>query len=320
MELFFLILLAAAAALLAWGLSRAVVTRGGARDRLAERLTGDGKIYRPAGEEERSIVIQATDVTALAKALARQSFFQKVQRQLSVVFPRASLSKFVAFAGVAGLLAGAFTVPLFDSMPVSLCVAAIVTYIPFFFLSTKFSKRNKIMSDQLPEALDFLARILRAGHSLSTGLQMMGTELPEPLAAEFRRCYDQHSLGQPLEDCLRDMATRFDSTEFAFFVTAVLIQRQTGGDLAVVLGNISGTIRSRMRLAGFLRAKTAEGRFTGYILVGFPMLMFAVAYSLNPGYAGKLLHTDTGQKLLATAIALQIIGLVAIRKLTTVRV
>ncbi len=275
MELFFLILLATAAALLAWGLSRAVVTRSGVRDRLTERLTGDGKIYRPAGESERSIVIQATDVTALAKALARQSFFQKVQRQLSVVFPRASLSKFVLFSAVAGLVAGAATVPVLNSVPVAACAIGVVGYIPFFLLSAKFSKRNKIMSDQLPEALDFLARILRAGHSLSTGLQMMGTELPDPLAAEFRRCYDQHSLGQPLEDCLRDMATRFDSTEFAFFVTAVLIQRTTGGDLAVVLGNISGTIRSRMRLAGFLRAKTAEGRFTGYILVGFPMLMFA---------------------------------------------
>src|SRR5437763_13379614 len=98
------------------------------------------------------------------------------------------------------------------------------------------------MSDQLPEALDFLARILRAGHSLTTGLQMMGTELPDPLAQEFRRCYDQHSLGQPLEDCLREMAARIESTEFQFFVTAVLIQRNTGGDLSQVLNNISSTI------------------------------------------------------------------------------
>src|SRR5205085_6835476 len=102
---------------------------------------------------------------------------------------------------------------------------------------------------------------------LSTGLQMMGEELPAPLAAEFRRCYDQHSLGTPLEDALKDMATHIESTDFAFFVTAVLIQRQTGGDLAEVLGNISKMIRGRLRLLQQVKAKTAEGRFTGYIMV-----------------------------------------------------
>jgi tight adherence protein B len=319
MEQFFPILLAATVALFAWALSHLFVNRGSVRNRVSERLSGDGKVYRPAGQE-RSIVIQPSDVTALAKALARQSYFQKVQRRLSVVFPSASLSKFVLLSGIGGIVTVVVTIPIVNSIPVACCIGALVLYAPFFLLANKVAKRNKLMSDQLPEALDFLARILRAGHSLSTGLQMMGTELPDPLATEFRRCYDQHSLGQPLEDCLRDMAQRFDSTEFAFFVTAVLIQRQTGGDLAIVLGNISGTVRSRMRLAGFLRAKTAEGRFTGYILVGFPLLMFAVAYSLNPDYAGKLLHTETGQKLLATAITLQITGLIAIRKLTQVKV
>jgi tight adherence protein B len=149
---------------------------------------------------------------------------------------------------------------------------------------------------------------------------MMGSELPDPLAAEFRRCYDQHSLGQPLEDCLREMAVRVESTEFQFFVTAVLIQRQTGGDLSTVLGNISATVRGRIRLAGFVKAKTAEGRFTGYILVAFPFLMFMVANALNPDYAGKLLHTDTGQKLLGTAVVLQGLGLFFIRKLTQLKV
>src|ERR1700704_3534070 len=144
MEFFFLILLAAAAALFAWSLSRAVVTRGGVRDRLAERLTGDGKVYRPPGEE-RSIVIEATDVTALAKALARQSFFQKVQRQLAVVFPGASLSKFVFLAGIVGVVAATIVMFMFNSIPAASCAGAVVAYIPFFLLAAKFGKRNKIM-------------------------------------------------------------------------------------------------------------------------------------------------------------------------------
>jgi tight adherence protein B len=149
---------------------------------------------------------------------------------------------------------------------------------------------------------------------------MMAEELPAPLAAEFRRCYDQHSLGQALEDAMKEMARRIESTDFAFFVTAVLIQRQTGGDLSQVLGNISGMIRQRIRLQQYVKAKTAEGRFTGYILVAFPILMFFIAYSMNPDYGQILLHTSQGLTMLGIAVGLVIAGLVAIRKITTVKV
>src|SRR5207237_6110404 len=139
-------------------------------------------------------------------------------------------------------------------------------------------------------------------HSLSTGLSMMGEELPQPLSGEFRRCYDQHSLGQPLDECMREMARRIESTDFAFFVTAVLIQRTTGGDLSEVLGNISGMIRQRIRLAQSVKAKTAEGRFTGYILVALPAILLGIAYMLNPQYAGVLFKTSSGLKMLGVAV------------------
>jgi tight adherence protein B len=172
----------------------------------------------------------------------------------------------------------------------------------------------------LPEALDFLSRVLRSGHSFSTGLQMMGEELPQPLAGEFRRAYDQHSLGLSVEESLKDMAKRIESTDFAFFITAVLIQRQTGGDLSEVLGNISGMIRQRIRLEQHVKAKTAEGRFTGYILSAFPAVMFVLSYMLNPDYAGVLIRTNTGLTLLGVALGLELMGLYFIKKLTTVRV
>lgn len=114
----------------------------------------------------------------------------------------------------------------------ALGVGLAATYLPLAVLNARRNRRQRQLSMQLPEALDFLSRVLRAGHSFSTGLQMLGDELPQPLAAEFRRAYNQHSLGQTLEDCLKDMARRIESTDFAFFVTAVLIQRQTGGDLS----------------------------------------------------------------------------------------
>jgi tight adherence protein B len=148
----------------------------------------------------------------------------------------------------------------------------------------------------------------------------MGEELPQPIGLEFRRCYDQHSLGQPLEECLKTMASRIESTDFAFFITAVLIQRQSGGDLSEVLRNISGMIRQRIRLQQHVKAKTAEGRFTGYILVAFPAVMFCIAYVMNPAYAGILVHTTTGLELLGTAFGLSMLGLFAIRQITTVKV
>src|SRR6185369_7769124 len=155
-------------------------------------------------------------------------------------------------------------------------------YLPFFLLSNKRNRRIRALNDQLPEALDFLSRALKAGHSLSTGVQMMADELPDPLAAEFRQCYDQHSLGQSLDDALKDTSARIESTDFAFFITAVLIQRQTGGDLSEVLRNISSMIRQRIRLGQQVKAKTAEGRFTGYIMVAFPLVMFFIASALSP--------------------------------------
>jgi tight adherence protein B len=192
--------------------------------------------------------------------------------------------------------------------------------LPFFILNSKRSRRQRMIADQLPETLDFLSRILKAGHSLTTGIQMVADELPMPLSGEFRRCYDQHSLGQPLEESFKEMASRIESPDFAFLITAILIQRQTGGDLSEVLGNISGMIRARIRLAQQVKSKTAEGRFTGYILVAFPAAMFLIMYGMNPEYTAIMYQTTKGLCLLGVAVGLQVMGLLAIRKITKIRV
>ena len=235
-------------------------------------------------------------------------------------FPELPLVRFAGIVTAFGIITLAVTWLIADSAIIGALAGLAAAYIPFFVINSRRAKRQKMIADQIPESLDFLSRILRAGHSLTTGLQMMGEELAQPIASEFRRCYGQHSLGSSLEDCLKDMATRIESTDFAFFITAVLIQRQTGGDLSEVLTNISGMIRQRIRLQAHVKAKTAEGRFTGYILAGFPAVMFVVAWVMNPAYAGVLLHTSKGMMMLSTAFGLQMLGLWAIRKLTTVKV
>ncbi len=314
------VLIALVAALFVWGIVCLVQAWTDTdRKKLAERLTGDD---RPgmSFDARRSIVIAQMRSSGLPDGIAKIRVLQWLHRRVTQAFPDWSLVKFLAITFGLAVVLGATGWLLADSPIIGLVGVVAGTYAPFFVITSRRTRRQQTLANQIPEALDFLARILRAGHSLTTGLQMMGEELPAPIGTEFRRCYDQHSLGQPLEESLKEMAARVESTDFAFFVTAVLIQRQTGGDLAEVLTNISGMIRQRIRLQQHVKAKTAEGRFTGYILVAFPAVMFVLAWYLNPNYAGVLLHTTTGMELLGTAFGLQMLGLFAIRKLTTVKV
>lgn len=313
-------IIAAVTGLFAWGVVCLIQgMTDGEKRKLAERLGSDERMDT-AANTRRSIITQQMEASGLPPGMAAMPIFQGLNRLLIQAFPDWSLLRFLYIVG--GVSVGSLFVvwAVSDSVIMGLIAAGIGAYLPFFTVSSKRSKRQKLIANQIPDCLDFLSRILRAGHSLTTGLQMMGEELPAPIGLEFRRCYDQHSLGQPLEECLKTMASRIESTDFAFFITAVLIQRQSGGDLSEVLRNISGMIRQRIRLQQHVKAKTAEGRFTGYILVAFPAVMFCVAYVMNPAYAGILIHTTTGLELLGTAFGLSMLGLFAIRQITTVKV
>ncbi len=306
-------LIATAVALAAYAVAQLATGGAGEKRKLKQRLTAETQI-------ENAFIARSVVLETEEKGLASWPIFQNLNRQLTIAYPNMTLERFLFQAVILGIVMALVIGGLSGSWVVTLVALGFGIYVPFFLLMNKRAKRQRMMADQLPEALDFLSRVLRAGHSLSTGLQMMGEELPQPIAVEFTRCYHQHSLGQPLEDCLKEMSRRVDSTDFAFFVTAVLIQRQTGGDLSEVLNNISGMIRQRIRLQANVKAKTAEGRFTGYVLVAFPLVMFLLSNAINPEYAGVLLRTGTGIMMLCIAGVMMMIGLLAIRKITTVRV
>jgi tight adherence protein B len=197
---------------------------------------------------------------------------------------------------------------------------AVVGIVPVLIVRAKLEQRERVLSEQLVDAMDFMARVMRAGHSLATALQMSADELPEPIAGEFRRAHDQHALGIAMEDALMTMATRMDLTDFNFFVTSVIIQRQTGGDLAEILDNISAMIRSRSRLQQQVKALTSEGRATGYVLAALPVGMFVLLEFINPAYAGQLLFTAMGRMMLGLAIGLLLIGLYLIKRIVTIKV
>lgn len=316
--LLFPIVVSLAVAALGWFLTQLTFDLlRGERKKIAQRLTSEyGDVY---AAQRRSILLQM-EASGFSGTLARMAFFQKLYRNLIQAFPHVTLTQFLGVAGVLAVVSFLLGTVVFDSLLIGLAAGAGGGYLPFMILANRRARRQRAITEQLPEALDFLGRVLRSGHSLSTGFQMISEELPQPLAGEFRRCYDQHSLGQPMEEALKDMAARIESTDFAFFVTTVLIQRQTGGDLSEVLGNISAMIRQRVKLAMSVKSKTAEGRFTGYILTAFPAVMFVLTYVLNPQYAAGMLHSSTGLMMLGAAVGLQFMGLFAIKKITTIRV
>ncbi|HEX8324303.1 MAG TPA: type II secretion system F family protein [Tepidisphaeraceae bacterium] len=300
-----------------WNMFHDAMHRGEQR-RLKGRLSKS--IEHEVQSELGKSIRRRTGLDEVQGLLGRFEVFHNVNKTLLQSAPNLTLKKFLYI--VLGSATGGMLLVFLITMGifVSLVAAILGGSLPFLVLLNKRNRRQKLMADQLPDALDFLSRALKAGHSMSTGFQLMGEELPQPISGEFRRVYEQHSLGASMEDSLRAAVDRVDSTDFAFFVTAVLIQRQTGGDLGEVLNNIGSMIRHRVRLQQHVKAKTAEGRFTGYILAAFPAVMFVISYCLNKEYAGRLLDQSIGIIMLTVAFALQLLGLYVIRKITIVKV
>ncbi len=170
------------------------------------------------------------------------------------------------------------------------CGCAVLTF-PLVWLNFKRNRRMTKLTAQLPDVFEMMSQALRAGHSLAGAIQLIYEQMPPPIATEFAQVYHEQNLGVKVEEALKSMAKRVDSLDVRFFVTAVMIQRQTGGDLAEVLENISGVIRGRIELAGLVRGLTAEGRLSGWVLFSLPAVVFVASLYLNPEY-GKVLLED----------------------------
>ena len=317
-QLLLIFVIAITFACLAWGVFLlADQLRAPEKRKLQQRLTMES-VFEFETAPSRPLLIQEQN-TGLPRALADRPIVRGMQNWLSQAFPHMPLAQFLVVLVIASLMTGAVAGLLAGNLLVTVAGAVAGAIVPYFIVASRRKRRRSLFNSQLPDALDFLSRVLRSGQSFNTGLQMMADELPQPIAGEFRRCYDQHSLGQSIEQGLRDMATRMSSSDFAFFATAVIIQRQCGGDLAEVLHKISDMIRKRIRLSLTVKSKTSEGRFTGYIMVAFPAIMFVVTYFIDPKRGNVMLFTSTGHILCGVALGLQMFGLFLIKKITTVR-
>jgi tight adherence protein B len=172
--------------------------------------------------------------------------------------------------------------------------------------------------EHFPEAIDLVARSLRAGHALPTGLSMVADEMPVPVGTEFRILYDEQNFGLTLPDALRNFARRIPVLDARFFVTAVLTQRESGGNLAEVLDNLASVIRERFKVKRQVRVISAHGRITGWVLACLPPSLAVATMVINPDHLGTLLGSDLGQRMIIAALTLQVIGTLIIRKIVNV--
>lgn len=312
----------AGSVLLAYGVFQVAMNlRKDERQKVIDRLKGTRGKVRDGGANPESFRKQAISATGvLAKSFERLSFTAKFQRALDQANMQWSAAQtLVNLCAIASVL---LAVLLLVGAPLvaAVGVAAAVFVIPILYLFRRRTKRLKRFVEQLPDVFEMLSQALRAGHSLASGMQLISKELPDPAGTEFGRVFHEQNLGLKIEDAMRNMADRVDMLDVRIFITAVLIQRQTGGDLAEVLDKIGTVIRDRIKLFGTVQALTAEGRLSGYVLLALPVVVFLVMLQVNRAYAELLLYEPMGKMMLTIAIVMQLMGWAMIKKIVNIKV
>jgi tight adherence protein B len=233
---------------------------------------------------------------------------------------RLTIAKFAAIS--AGMLLLGTALGLMAHLhPALLPVAGLsMGALPAMWLMYRRKRRLKAFASQLPDALEMMARTLRAGQGLAFGFNLVATEMPPPVSREFGRVFEEQNLGIPFDESLRDLSDRIPNLDLKFFVTALILQRQTGGDLAEILDKIGSLIRDRFRIWGQVQALTGEGRLSGIILLALPVVLFLAAYQLNREYVMVLFTDPIGTKMLTIGVIMQILGALTIRKIVNIKV
>ncbi len=286
-----------------------------------QRLEGLGTRRRAKADLSTTMLLRPDTVDhgvgGLLRILPSPESLKQLFEQADVSIP---FSRFMLVPVVLTFLGGALGLIARVPLPAVPVAALIMGSMPFLWLLQRKKKRVKQFTLQMPEALELVGRALRAGHGLASGLHVVAEEMPPPISDEFGRVYEEQNLGIPLEEALRGLADRIPSMDVKFFVTAVVIQRATGGDLAEVLDKISHLIRERFQILGQVAALTAEGRLSGILLMALPPGLMAVIYVLNANYLMPLFNTPMGTKMLAFAALMQLVGAAAIKKIVTIKI
>lgn len=282
-----------------------------------------GDPEKKRGEDDASGLLRqaaTSQRTWLDRLLARYRLTAGASRliaQAGSAWTSGNLALYSLGLGAAGFMAAHVVLPL---LPLDIALAAACLCGPVIFLRLKAARRLKAFNDGLPDAIDLLARALRAGHSIGSAIEIVAMQAARPVAIEFTSVFQQQNFGIPFRDALLQMSERVQSKDLQFVVTAMLVQKETGGNLTEILDRTTHIIRERLRIEGEVRTHTAQGRLTGWILALLPAIMLLLLNIASPGYSDILLHDPTGQKLLYAGGGLILMGGMIIRKIVDIKV
>ena len=286
------------------------------RRRLVEEQREDlirAKVFKNGDDTSKSLVVR------LLEKVGGRRKIENIQRQLL----QADIYCNVAFfLGLVGLLAvtGFIIGQLRGNYLGGAILAVALGALPFFYMRIKKGRKSRLVEKQLPDAMELLARSLRAGHTLPSAIELASQETPYPLGAELRITYEEQRLGIRMAEALQHMVDRVDSRDLRYFVTAVLIQTETGGNLAEIMEKISQLIRDRLKVKSKVRGLTAEGRYSALVLGALPFVMFVLLYVLRKDYVMTLFHEPMGRKMLVAGMIGLSLGALIMKKMIQIKV
>jgi tight adherence protein B len=296
------------------------------RDRSVSQIEDRLNTLTGKGDKSEGSLAELTQIIAQQKGEGKgflDSLFSRwfnLPRLFSQADVNMSVAKFMGLCLGVGIVG--FLVTSIAGLPIGLApiIGLMFGMLPVGWLMFRRKRRLKKFAAQLPEALELVARALRAGHSLAAGFRLVSSEMSEPIGGEFNRVFEEQNLGIPFEEALEGLTDRVPNLDLKFFATAVILQRQTGGDLAEILDKIGSLIRERFKIWGQVQALTGEGRLSGIVLLALPPMLFVAVYRMNPDYLMLLFTDDLGKKMLIGGILMQLLGALVIRKIVNIRV
>jgi tight adherence protein B len=300
-----------------------VVNQRSAQARLIkERLANEQKAPERSPDEELALLRdeQLSDIPVLDAILRRSSRVSELQAMLAQGGLNLRAGNFLGICALSGVMAGFAAYVLSSRAEVGWVAVLVGAILPYAYASIRRNQRFEKFEELFPEAIDTLARAVRAGHAFTTALELITDEISEPIAGEFRQLYEEQKFGMPVRDALMNLTERVPLVDVKFFVTAVMLQRETGGNLAEILDNLSYVIRERFKIQRQVRVYTAQGRLTMALLMGMPPIIVAVMLILNPSFIHPLFADPIGHALVVGGITLQTVGYFVIRKIIRIQV
>jgi tight adherence protein B len=304
--------------------SYVLATRGteAKRRRLQKRLSDALMYTKNAGDEEVQLARQElmSEIPLLSRLLMRVHLATSLRRMLDQADLHITVSRLLMLSLMAGILASLAVSMLTISKLLMVAAGLSAAALPLAHIAYKRKRRLNSFLEHLPDALELMSRALQAGHGFAESLHMISTEMPEPIATEFRKTYEEQNLGLSLKLALENLSERVPLLDLRLCVTAILIQRETGGNLAEILEKVSHTIRERFRILEDLNTLTTSSRMSAWILCALPVFVALVVTVMNPDYMSVLWRDPRGHNLLLAAGFMQLTGMLIIRKILKIKI